>query len=72
MILDAKNAVVGRLSTNVAKKLLAGERIIIINSEQAIFTGNPAQIKEKYSERKARGSPQHGPLAFLSEYFSFI
>ena len=61
MIVDAKNAVAGRLASTVAKKLLEGERIIIINSEQAIVTGRPQQIKEKYLHKRGRGN-QHGPF----------
>lgn len=62
MIIDAKNAVVGRLASDVAKKLLNGDKILIINAEQAILTGNPQQIKANYFERRTRGSPQHGPF----------
>ena len=62
MIIDAKNAVLGRMASGVAKKLLAGEKISIINAEQAIMTGNPNKMRNYYLERKAKGSPHHGPF----------
>ncbi len=62
MIIDATGAKLGRLATFVAKKLLDGEKIIIINAEKAIITGNPDNIVEKYLQRRQRGSPQHGPF----------
>lgn len=60
--IDAHNAILGRLASIVAKQLLAGETIIIVNAEKAIITGDPKRIKEKYFERRSRGSPQHGPF----------
>ena len=62
MIIDGKNAILGRLASHTAKKLLAGEEITIINAENIIITGRPLQIKSKYLKFKAIGSPQHGPF----------
>ena len=61
MIIDASNQVLGRLSSEVAKKLLNGEEIIIINSEMAIITGNPEDIEENFMRKKKMGDPHHGP-----------
>ncbi|MCX6815319.1 MAG: 50S ribosomal protein L13 [Candidatus Aenigmarchaeota archaeon] len=61
-VIDGKNAVLGRLSSATAKHLLAGEEVIIVNAEKAIITGGAKDIKEKYLERRRRGSPQHGPF----------
>jgi len=62
MIIDAKNAVLGRLATKVAKELLKGEKVDIINAEKIIITGSPDKIVKKYLTRRRRGSPQHGPF----------
>ena len=48
MIIDAKNAVVGRLASNSAKVLLNGEKVIIMNAGKAIITGEPLVTKQKY------------------------
>ncbi|MBI4894960.1 MAG: 50S ribosomal protein L13 [Candidatus Aenigmarchaeota archaeon] len=61
MIIDAKNALAGRLASSVAKKLLKGDKIVIINCEQAIISGEPEATRKKYAAIRARGSPQHGP-----------
>jgi len=61
MNIDGKNAVLGRLGTFVAKKLLAGEKVNIVNAEKVIITGNPKKLKEHYLARISRGSAHHGP-----------
>ena len=62
MIIDGKNAVLGRLSSYAAKQLLKGESIIICNAGKIIITGRKKDITDKYLERRRRGSPQHGPF----------
>lgn len=62
MIIDAKNAILGRMASSVAKQLLQGEEIIIVNAADIIITGNPKQIVGKYLKDRRRGSPQHGPF----------
>ncbi len=62
IVIDGKNAVLGRLASQVAKKLLTGDEVTIINAENIIITGWPNEIKQKYLKFKAIGSPQHGPF----------
>ncbi len=62
MIINGKNAILGRLASIAAKKLLAGEEVTIVNSENIIITGKPSDIKGKYLKLKQIGSPQHGPF----------
>jgi large subunit ribosomal protein L13 len=62
MIVDASGQVLGRLASVVAKKLLEGEKITIINAEKAIITGSRSQIVQKYLARRVRGDPKHGPF----------
>ena len=62
MIVDGKNAVLGRLAVGTAKKLMSGEEVQIFNAEKVIITGRPNLIKEKYLARRARGNPHHGPF----------
>lgn len=61
-IVDGKNAVLGRLASITARKLLEGEEVSIVNAEGVIITGDPTQIRHKYIARRQRGSPQHGPF----------
>ncbi|MBI5060927.1 MAG: 50S ribosomal protein L13 [Candidatus Aenigmarchaeota archaeon] len=62
MIIDGKHAAMGRLSSTVAKELLKGNDVIIVNAERVIITGSHASIKKKYLEQRRRGSPHHGPF----------
>ncbi|MEM7813330.1 MAG: 50S ribosomal protein L13 [Candidatus Aenigmatarchaeota archaeon] len=61
LMLDAEGAVLGRLASQAAKALLAGQEVVIINAEKSIITGNPQFIKQRYLEKLRLGSPQHGP-----------
>lgn len=61
-IIDGKDATAGRLATYVAKEVLKGEEIRIVNCEQIIITGSKKDIKEKFeAKRKRVGSTQKGP-----------
>ena len=62
MIIDAKNAVMGRVASTAAKTLLNGERVIIINAEKSLITGSPKVARDKYTRIHQIGSPQHGPF----------
>jgi ribosomal protein uL13 len=61
-VIDGKNAVLGRLSSYVAKEALKGEEIVVLNCDQVIITGNKKRIKEDFEEKRNRvGSSQKGP-----------
>ncbi len=52
MNIDATDAIVGRLSAFVAKRLLEGEAIVIVNAEKAVFSGNPRNVVRVYARRR--------------------
>lgn len=60
-VVDAEGAVVGRLASVLAKRLMMGEDIIIVNAEKAVLTGSAARIKERYFQKRKRGSMLKGP-----------
>ncbi len=63
-IVDAKNCVLGRVASIVAERLLKGEKIVIINAEQAIINGSKETIVKAYKRRinlHAKGNPEKGP-----------
>ncbi|MFQ6020999.1 MAG: 50S ribosomal protein L13 [Candidatus Aenigmatarchaeota archaeon] len=62
MIIDANGAILGRLASRVAKKLLKGEEIIIINAEKAIVSGNPRASIKIFLEKTQIGDPHKGPF----------
>ncbi len=62
IIVDAENAIVGRMGSYVAKELLKGNEVVILNSEKAIISGTKPIIMEKISNLRAKGgSSQKGP-----------
>ncbi|RZN61899.1 50S ribosomal protein L13 [Methanonatronarchaeum sp. AMET6-2] len=60
-IIDADGAILGRLATEVSKRALEGEEIVVVNAEKTAVTGNKDQIFQKYKERYDRGSKDWGP-----------
>ncbi len=60
-VIDASNHILGRLSSYIAKRLLEGEKIVVVNAEKAIITGNPENVFERYKEKYDRGSKEKGP-----------
>lgn len=60
-VIDATDLLVGRMGTVVAKMLLEGESVDIINAEKAVISGNKKFILQDYRERKNLGAPLRGP-----------
>ena len=60
--IDASNQVLGRLASLVARQVLSGEQVAVVNAEKAVVIGNPRAIVESYKERRDRGDPYHGPF----------
>jgi ribosomal protein uL13 len=53
IIYDAKNAVVGRLAAKVAKDLLNGEEVEVINVSQMVLSGKPEYHKNQLQIHRA-------------------
>ena len=62
MIINAENSILGRLATYAAKQSLLGEKIIVVNCEKAIITGNKKDILEGFLDKIRRGNPFKGPF----------
>lgn len=61
LYIDAENNVYGRLSTYVAKKLLEGEEVTVVNAASVIITGKKDVILKDFYDRRERGSVRKGP-----------
>lgn len=61
IVIDASNHVLGRLSTEVAQKIMGGEEVVIVNAEKALITGRKEFILSRYKQRKDRGKIRKGP-----------
>lgn len=61
-IIDGKGIVMGRLASFVAKEVLKGEEVVIVNCNEVIITGGKKNIEEEFKEKRSRfGSSQKGP-----------
>ena len=62
IVIDAANAITGRLASFAAKQVLLGKKAVVINSEKAIIIGTKKNIVGKYAARVGRGRATHkGP-----------
>jgi len=62
IVVDGENAVVGRMGSWVAKQLLKGDSVVILNAEKAIVSGDPGEnIADIVALRDKGGSSQKGP-----------
>ncbi|HEV8595888.1 MAG TPA: 50S ribosomal protein L13 [Thermoplasmata archaeon] len=55
-VLDATDQVMGRLASIVAKRLLRGEEIHIVNAENALITGGRDALLAEYLVKRQMGS----------------
>jgi large subunit ribosomal protein L13 len=55
IIIDGKNATLGRLASHAAKESLLGKKIIILNSDEVVIIGNKSEIIKKYKIKTSRG-----------------
>jgi len=65
IVVDAQGHIAGRLASYIAKSLLKGNRIVVINAEKILLSGSKYSIINEYLERLEIGSvinPKHGPL----------
>lgn len=61
IIIDAKGLILGRMASIVAKRLLEGESIIILNAEKAAISGKRLQIVKEAKTFLEVGHPRKGP-----------
>lgn len=61
IIIDASNCIVGRIASFVAKNALLGKEIVIVNSKEAIISGNKRYTIEKFHGLRRMGTPTTGP-----------
>lgn len=64
MIVDGKNLIAGRLASKVAKAVVKGEKVVIINAEDVVIIGKKENILEKFYTRthvKVLSNPHYGP-----------
>ncbi len=58
--IDASNLVLGRMCTHLAKRLLLGDTLKVVNCENAVISGKRNNVVKDYNETRARGQPTKG------------
>ena len=62
VIIDATELILGRVASTVAKRLLQGETIVIVNAEKAAISGKRLSIVREAKTFLEVGHPRKGPL----------
>ncbi|MCJ2669538.1 MAG: 50S ribosomal protein L13 [Thermoplasmata archaeon] len=61
-VIDATGSVLGRLASVIAKRLLEGEEIVVVNAELAVISGDRVSVLNEYKEIRDIGSQTSGPF----------
>jgi large subunit ribosomal protein L13 len=64
-VINADGHILGRLASMVAKRLLCGERIAIVNAERTVISGRISSVSQEYKERlriRTLINPAKGPF----------
>ncbi len=64
IVIDGTDVIFGRMASTLAKKAMQGEEIHLINAEKLVLNGRPADITERYLERrraKNKADPEYSP-----------
>jgi len=61
VVIDAKGLILGRMASIVAKRLLQGETIIIVNAEKAAISGKRLSKVKEAKRFLEVGHPKKGP-----------
>lgn len=63
-LVNAEGLIVGRLCSKVAKRLLNGEEVVILNAEKAVFSGKrKSKVAEAHLFLEV-GAPERGPFHY--------
>jgi large subunit ribosomal protein L13 len=63
-IIDAEGLILGRMGTYIAKRLLNGEEIVIVNAEKAVLSGKKGGKLADAKEFLGVGAPMRGPFHY--------
>lgn len=69
MIVDATDLVLGRISSQIAKELLEGEEVTVVNADKAVISGGKKSTLSEYdawTEIRSLVDPNQGPFHLRS------
>lgn len=62
---DAAGQIVGRMCSRIAKLLLSGNSVVVVNADKALFSGHRSSVMVDFLDRLKIASvvhPKHGPF----------
>jgi large subunit ribosomal protein L13 len=62
---DAGDQIAGRLASKVAKLILSGKRVVVVNAEKALISGSRTSVVNQWKERlelSSKVNPMYGPI----------
>ncbi|MCS7116775.1 MAG: 50S ribosomal protein L13 [Nitrososphaerota archaeon] len=65
IVVDAQYSICGRLASHVAKLLLQGNRVIVVNAEKSLISGNRRSVINEWLKKLEISSvvqPKYGPF----------
>lgn len=68
ILIDAEGSIFGRLASEVAKKILLGHEVEVVNVEKAAILGQKSDIISRYKAKTLRGHPHTGPFISRSPH----
>jgi large subunit ribosomal protein L13 len=63
-LINADGLILGRMASKVAKKLLNGEEVIIVNAEKSVLSGKKKSKVAEAKEFLEVGAPSRGPFHY--------
>jgi len=60
-VINAENKILGRLASEVARRVKDGEEVHIVNSEDAVVSGEKEKVLADYKQKFDRGRRDRGP-----------
>ncbi len=60
-VIDATDRVIGRLATEISQAALDGEEVRVVNSEEAVISGERDEVFSEYKQKVDRGARDRGP-----------
>ena len=63
-VINAEGLILGRMASQVAKKLLNGEEVIIVNAEKSVLSGKKRSKVAEAKQFLEVGAPERGPFHY--------
>ncbi len=63
--IDATDQIAGRLSSKIAKLVISGKKVVVVNAERSLISGSRTSVINQWKERlelSSKVNPLYGPI----------